>query len=101
MISLLDTVYSKLANRDLFFQSGWGDKDGLYYLLENHPTEIHLRPVRDIEVIWKSEIKEKDFIIREGSFESPFVFEYKQGEERKFIELPNEAKQAYVQMVQI
>ncbi len=99
MISLLDTIYSKLANRDLFFQSGWGDKEGLYYLLANHPTEIHLRPVRDIEVIWKSEIKEKDFIIKEGSFKSPFVFEYKLGRECKIIELPEEAKQAYVQMI--
>jgi hypothetical protein len=68
MISLLDTIYSKLANRDLFFQSGWGDKEGLYYLLANHPTEIHLRPVRDIELIWKSETKEKEFIIKEGSW---------------------------------
>ena len=50
MNSLLDSIYSRIANRDLFFQSGWGDKDGLRYIIENHPTNIHLRPVKDIEL---------------------------------------------------
>ncbi len=99
MNSLLDTIYSKLANRDLFFKSGWGDKEGLHYLIKNNPAEIHLRPVKDIELHWESEKKEKDFLVREGYFETPFVFEYNIGKEKKLIELPDEAKRAYVQML--
>lgn len=99
MNSLLDTIYSKLANRDLFFESGWGDKEGLHYLIKTHPAEVHFRPVRDIKLNWELEKKEKNFLLREGSFESPFVFEYNIGKEKKLIELPDEAKRAYVQMI--
>jgi hypothetical protein len=99
MNSLLDTIYSRLANRDLFFKSGWGDKDGLRYIIENHPTNIHLRPVKEVELKITKEQREKNFIIKEGYFESPFEFKYEFGETKKRVELPDEAKRAYVQMI--
>ena len=99
MNSLLDSIYSRIANRDLFFQSGWGDKDGLRYIIENHPTNIHLRPVKDIELKITKEQREKNFITKEGYFESPFEFTYEFGKTKKRVELPEEAKRAYVQMI--
>lgn len=99
MNSLLDTLYSTIANRDLFFQSGWGDKNGLQYLLTNSPKSIHLRPVKDIDIEWGIIKKEKEYLVQEGKFQSPFEFIYEVGKERIKIELPEESKVASIQKI--
>jgi len=99
MKSLLDTLYSTLANRDLFFKSGWGEMAGLDYILHSEPSKLHLRPVQDISIHWESGRTEKGLTVREGNFESPFQFEYTNGRNKVISELPEEAKRAYVQMI--
>lgn len=99
MQSLLDKAYSTLVNRDLFFTKGWGEMAGLEYILETEPSKLHLRPVRDISIHWEPGKTEKGLTIRNGSFESPFVFEYTNGKSKVVVTLPEEAKRAYVQLV--
>ncbi|MBK8397247.1 MAG: alpha/beta hydrolase family protein [Leptospiraceae bacterium] len=99
MKSLLDNFYSTVFNRDLFFKSGWGEMSGLNYILASDPNKLHLRPVRDISIQWESGKTEKGIHIRNGFFESPFVFEYTNGKNKVLVELPDEAKRAYVQFI--
>ncbi len=99
MQSLLDKAYSTLVNRDLFFTKGWGEMTALEYILSTEPSKLHLRPVREISIHWESGISEKGLTIRNGYFESPFLFEYTKGKEKVVVELPEEAKRAYVQFI--
>jgi dienelactone hydrolase len=99
MKSMLDTIYSTVTNRNYFFRGGWGDRDGLEYLLKNDPVTIHARPVKDIQMKWEIEKTSNDVRIRNGSFLSPFAFEYKIGKRKVKIELPEESNIAYLQMI--
>ncbi|HMV41712.1 MAG TPA: alpha/beta hydrolase family protein [Leptospiraceae bacterium] len=99
MNSLLDTLYSTVVNRDLFFQSGWGDKHGLEYLLSVNPTSIHLRPVKEIDIKWGEIKKEKEYLVQDGEFQSPFEFIYDIKGEKVKVELPEETKTAYIQRI--
>ena len=99
MISILDLFYSRFANRNTFFRGGWGDEEGLTYLLQQNPKNVHDRPVNDISIQWKTETKINDYRIRDGYFESPFYFEYQIGRRKKIIRLPEESKIAHVQLI--
>ncbi|MEM7184341.1 MAG: alpha/beta hydrolase family protein [Spirochaetota bacterium] len=96
MTSLLDSIYSRFSSRNAFFQKGWGDHSSLGYLLATEPSDIHLRPVKEISVNWQREKQEKGLLVRSGNFTSPFEFTYEIGKERTIITLPQESQKASV-----
>ena len=99
MTSMLDNIYSALANRERFFQDGWGDIPGLTYIMDKDPTSLHMRPVDDVHVQWEHERRHKHYILREGWFETNFEFVYELEGETTAVYLPEEARRAHIQMI--
>jgi pimeloyl-ACP methyl ester carboxylesterase len=70
MTSILDRLYARSSNRRLFFKNGWGD---LPRLRELCFTGDHPGPPRPVEVSWDQTAESGDFLIRRGSFPSPYT----------------------------
>ncbi len=99
MTSLLDRVYTVLANREHYFQDGWGEREAFPYLLKANPREFHRREVPDISLRWGPGRIQEDVTIREGWFDSPYRFVWKDGRKTITNVLPDEANRALVQMI--
>jgi len=69
MVSYLDRLYARFANRKRFFSRGWGELSMLKELVSGSLPRV--REERDIEISWEREFQEGGVLIRQGVFQSP------------------------------
>ncbi|HOJ52703.1 MAG TPA: alpha/beta hydrolase family protein [Syntrophales bacterium] len=87
MVSFLDLIYARLANRKRFFHQGWGDLPLLEHLADTYRPGVD--GDLEIEVNWEGEQEEGEFIIKRGWFDSP----------ARDVKLPEGSEKAYLEWV--
>lgn len=100
MISILDQIYCSYANRNPFFEKGWGDPDMLEHLLQTDARKIvRNRKLDEIQIHWKAGRKNGFFggVHLEGEFESPYHYTWKKGSQNYVRRLPEYSRRAFIE----